>query len=400
MPKFQEWVRKFEWKSFLIYLYVLFLPLSDWSPIKINSYIIIILSLIWFFGLILYKKQQYPVLSPSFFLLSGLFLIQWVSFVHGGAHADIFSNLIIKLPLLIFPLVWHVFDPSVSFQNMKRSFIAGTILGCIFSFRFLIDASYSLSDVLDYTLYENYLVLHRPYFGIYLLVAISFLIDELRHHGWCLILLILLLFFLYLIQAKICWLALFFVLLIHFAFHRSKLTRIFLTVALSLMVVMLVLGAAFYYHQHQNELNEASGLKRFFILSVNTRMVHYDCAGYIIQHHLFAGAGSGNTTDLMNQCYSLSHPEFDPAGKYFNAHNEFLEEGMRHGLWGLLTYFICFFFFFKKALQDRHKNYIQFLVIIFIASLTESLFSRSQGVLLFAFLNTFFYIKGSPIKRG
>ncbi len=399
MPKFLEWVRKIEWKSFLIYLYVLFLPLSDWSPIKINSYIIILLTLIWFLRLILYKKQEHPVLSLSFFLLSGLFLIQLVSFVHGGAAADVFSNVTIKLPLFIFPLVWSVFDRSLSFQIIKRSFIAGTILGCICSFRFLSDASYALSDVLDYTLYEDYLVLHRPYFGIYLLVAISFLIDELRHHWWSLILLIFLLFFLYLIQAKTSWLALFLVLLIHFAFHRAMLTRIFLTVALSFIVVMVALGAALYYHQHQHELNEASGLKRFFILSVNTRMVHYDCAGYIIQHHLFAGAGSGNTTHLMNQCYRISHPDFDPAGKYFNAHNEFLEEGMRHGLWGLLTYFICFFFFFKKALQDRHKNYIQFLVIILVASLTESLFSRSQGVLLFAFLNTFFYIKGSQIKQ-
>jgi O-antigen ligase len=400
MPKFQEWLRKVEWKSFLIYLYVLFLPLSDWSPIKINSYIIILISFIWLLGIILYGKQGNHLLSPALFLLSGLFFIQLVSFVHGGANAEVFSNIIIKLPLFIFPLVWSVFDRSVSFQMIQRFFIAGTVLACICSLRFLGDTSYSLIDVLDYTLYENYLVLHRPYFGIYLLLALSFLLDELRHHWWSVFLFIFLLFFLYLIQAKTSWLAFFFMLLIHFSFHRAKLIRIFLTVSLALLLVVLIFGAALYYHQHQNELNSASGLKRFFILSINTRMVHYDCAWDIIQHHLFTGAGSGNTTVLMNECYRNSHPGFDPAGKYFNAHNEFLEEGIRHGLIGVLTYLFCFFFFFQKALRDHHKNYIQFLVIIFIASLTESLFSRSQGVLLFAFLNTFFYFKDQISIKG
>lgn len=398
--KFQEWISKDIFKSFLIYLYVFFLPLSDWLSIKINSFIIIILSFIWLLERIKYGIRIEVKHLSSFFLLSGLFLIQIVSFFHGGSSEDMFSNLAIKLPFLIFPLTWPIFYKQVCFEKIKNAFIIGVLLACCCSFRFVFSSSYSFTDILNYTLYENYLVLHRPYFGIYLLVAISFLLHDFRNKGWSMLIIVFFLFFLFLIQAKTSWLILFFVFLIQVAMHPASRKRIFLMASLIILMIILFWGAALYYDNQQHNSNELSGLKRFYILSINTRMIHFECAWENIRLHLFSGAGSGNTTSLMNQCYNTFHPYIQQSGKYFNAHNEFLEEGMRHGLLGISTYACCFFFFFRKAICRLDKIYIQYLLIIVIASLTESIFSRSQGVLLVAFLNTFFYYRATHVQQN
>ncbi|MFN9710349.1 MAG: O-antigen ligase family protein [Bacteroidota bacterium] len=395
--RFQNTFLNEQWKSILIYLYVFFLPVCDWLPVKINSFLIIIISLIWLTEQVRVFRGWRIIFSFEFFLLSAIFLLQLLSFFHGGSSQDIEHNLLVKLPFFIFPLVWGHFHKNISFHSIMKYFVLGTLLACICSFRFLCSSSYSISDILDYTTYESYLVLHRPYFGIYLVLSIVLLMYNIRSL-WSYLLLIFFLLFLFLIQSKMSWFAFILILLIHFAFHPKRKIRTILSTLTIILCLASVFSAAIYYAQKQDKLGQSSGFERFFILSVNTRLVHFDCAWDILKSDPLFGAGAGHSVRLMKHCYDIYpsyRPAFNQSGKYFNAHNEFLEEGIRHGVLGLMIYAVCFFFFFRQSVRHRNKIYLQFLVIVIVASATESLFSRAQGVLLIAFFNTLFYINPS-----
>jgi O-antigen ligase len=383
-------------KSFLIGIYVFFLPLSDWSPVKVNSILIILASSVWLFEMISSVQARSTWKWKTTLVLSAIFLTQLLSIVHGGSQQDWLSNIMVKLPFLIFPLVWNRFGSGLSFSRIKKYFIAGTLLACLLSLRFLWLTSFDVNQLLNYHPYEAYLLLHRPYFGIYILLSICFLMDHLRSSYAALIITGLLTAFLIWIQAKTAVALLVILFFIHIAFHAGQIVRRIFLILTGVVAVVLVTGSLFYYLKNRDELDTSTGFKRFFILSFNTRIIHVECATKIIREHPLTGVGAGHAMSFMNQCYDEYKPykpNFSQSGKIYNAHNEWLEEGIRHGLIGILVYAVCFGIFFRKALQKKDKLYIQFLLMVVVASMTESLFSREQGVLMIAFMNCFFYFR-------
>jgi O-antigen ligase len=389
-------------KSFLIGLYVFFLPLSDWSPVKVNNILIILAAAVWLIEMITSVLARLTWEWKRPLLLSAFFLLQLFSVFHGGSWQDLLSNLMVKLPFFLFPLIWNRFDSGLSFSRIKKYFIAGTLFACLLSLRFLWGTSYTGSQLLNYHPYEGYLLLHRPYFGIYILLSICFLMDHLRSSYAAVIMTGLLTAFLIWIQVKTAVALLIILFFIHVAFHASQnLHRRFLILS-GLVAVVLVTGTLFYYLKNRDELDTSTGFKRFFILSFNTRIIHTECATTIIQDHPLTGVGAGHAMSFMNQCYDEYKPykpNFSQSGKIYNAHNEWLEEGIRHGLIGILVYAVCFGMFFRRAIQKKDKLYVQFLLMVVVASMTESLFSREQGVLMIAFMNCFFYFR-HPFSSG
>jgi O-antigen ligase len=383
-------------KSFLIGIYVFFLPLSDWSPVKVNSILIILASSVWLFEMISSVQARSTWKWKTTLVLSAIFLTQLLSIVHGGSQQDWLSNIMVKLPFLIFPLVWNRFGSGLSFSRIKKYFIAGTLLACLLSLRFLWLNSFDVNQLLNYHPYEAYLLLHRPYFGIYLLLSICFLMDHLRSSYAAIIMTGLLTAFLIWIQAKTAIALLVILFFIHIAFHAGQIVRRTFLILAGFVAVILLTGSLYYYLKHRDELDTSNGFKRFFILSFNTRIIHTECATKIIREHPLMGAGAGHAMSFMNQCYDEYKPykpNFSQSGKIYNAHNEWLEEAIRHGLIGVLVYAGCFWIFFRKAFQKKDKIYLQFLLIVVVASMTESLFSREQGVLMIAFMNCFFYFR-------
>jgi len=383
-------------KSVLVYIYVFFLPLSDWLPVKICSILIMIALVLWIYDMMRSANVRKTWNGKTFPVLASIFFIQLFSFFHGGNQADLNFNLMVKLPFLLFPLIWNQYSQVVFFEQIKKYFIAGTILACLLSFRFLLVSKNTGPDLLNYHNVEHYLVLHRPYFGIYILICLCFLMDDRQWSVRNIILSGCFITFLVWMQAKTAIVLLALIYFVHVAFHsRSSIRRILMIVS-SLSLLVIVTGSFLYYRQHRNELDTSAGFKRFFILSFNTRIVHTECALNILRDYPLTGVGAGHARAMMDQCYNTYHaytPDFTRSGKIFNAHNEGLEEGLRHGLLGMLVFSFSFLFFFRKAIQKKDKLYLQFLLIVVIASMTESLFSRSQGVLLIAFFNCLFYTR-------
>ena len=382
----------------LLLLYVFFLPLSDWSPIKLNSIILIVTGIIWLYQCFKepVEKNYYP--SAEFLIPTGIFFIQFLSFFHGGTSSYIEFNLTVKLPFLILPLVFtkNLFSHLV-IKKMQDLFIAGCIIGCLVSFRFIFISECRDADWLNCTHYEEYLVLHRPYFGMYLLIAILFLTEKLKQgfQIFPMLLIIGFLLFLFLIQAKMSLLILLPLMLVEGWFAVNRLVKrftLFFSIALFILVSAVL---SMFYFSNKHQADSLSVQSRFFVLSVNTRLIHFDCGKGIVEQNPWFGAGAGNVSRLLDDCYQTQSAYMSQFKGRFNAHNELLEETARHGILGLSVYLICYFFFFKRAIQARDKIYLQILLIAVLASLTESVFSRSQGVMLISFFLFLYFVKNS-----
>lgn len=73
-----------------------------------------------------------------------------------------------------------------------------------------------------------------------------------------------------------------------------------------------------------------------------------------------------------------------------NAHNQYLETLLRHGLLGLLVYLLIIFFISKLAVISNNFCFIGFVFIFILASVTESYLVRQIGLTFFTFFTLLF----------
>lgn len=385
-----------QFKLLLLYTYALFLPFSEWFTFRLNNAILILLCIIWL-GELIRNKFRFDKIHKTFFLFSGgVFLIQILDILYQENLQKVGANLFMKLPFLLFPLALSVF--SLTDQMIKRIqhlFVAGCSLAIIMSFRFLLSPECADADWKQYAQYEEYFILHRPYFGIYILLAICVLYGELKRNFNTISIFLVAVFiaFIILIQAKMSIITLFILFVAEARLiSNQKIRKIVMLTFSALIGVGLLVASAFYLNQRVN-LKQKQGTERFLILSVNTRLEHYACALEIINQNTITGVGSGKLAPMLDSCYNSNNSQLTKHGKHFNVHNEFLEETARHGIIGLSVYLACFFFFFRQALGKKDNRYLQLLLIIVLASMTETIFSRAQGVLMFSFFNALFYLR-------
>lgn len=387
-------------RNLLVCSYALILPFCEWFTVRMNNILLIILCALAVIEFIRAPKSFRPLIHPAFFLTAGVFLAQSIDLFHFDEIDAIGKNWLLKLPFLLFPIALFPFKPDQRIQNrIENAFIIGCLFACLLTFRFMFNPAYKSVNLLNYSEYETFLVLQRPYFGMYLLLAICFLF---KHGKQCLSLLNLFLalffiLFIWLIQAKMAL----FTLLILVIMECRKITRPPIQKWISGLVIsgflMLLIILSVFYLKHYKNPNQLSGNKRFFILSVNTRIDHTTCAFEIIRSNPILGVGKGKLAGILDRCYEENKFEFTKYGRHYNIHNEWLEETARHGIIGLFIYILCFIFFFRQAKNTGNQLYLQFLIIVVLLALTETLFSRAQGVLMIAFFNTLFILPS--VKR-
>lgn len=124
--------------------------------------------------------------------------------------------------------------------------------------------------------------------------------------------------------------------------------------------------------------------------TLELRLIKWHLASNIIKNNFFTGVGSGDSQDLLNKSYK--EIQFQNGIKFhYNAHNQYLEEGMRFGLIGILL----FLYFLGNSLVLAYKQGNLFLValILFIAlsALIESVLARFHGVVFYSVIVPFLY---------
>lgn len=131
--------------------------------------------------------------------------------------------------------------------------------------------------------------------------------------------------------------------------------------------------------------------------NVNFRYGIYYCSKEVLKINWLFGLGLGDVQNELNLCYQdFDYRNFDDfTARQYNSHNQYLNEWMTYGIFGLGLFVYFLYYFFKKG-TTLHKS---FLILIFLSLLTENLFEREIGVMLFAFFNTLFFLSNKIITK-
>lgn len=133
---------------------------------------------------------------------------------------------------------------------------------------------------------------------------------------------------------------------------------------------------------------------------ITPRLIKWKCCFTILNEKdawLF-GVGTGDAQKHLQQCYS--DEKFWGELYELNAHNEYLEEMVRHGVLGLSIFLISVLYPFALSIQRKKSLYLIFLFVFMISSFTESTLSRQKGVVFYALFNSilaFSYLTESKV---
>lgn len=346
------------------------------------------------------------------------YLVHIAGLLYTSNFSFAFFDLESKLVFLIFPLLLPAYFISKEwFNKLLWVFIFGCLVAALLC---LITAfRYYLLDHGIFHFYYTYLsmFLHPTYFSFFLNLSIIILLDELINKwnefpGIKRAAIIILCYFFFieiiLLSARtanvVAFLSIFIFLLIRF--NKDNVRKInylygFLFLASLICIPFLIL----------NDINRFADLKtvivkpsvitaetkidKMKVQSENSVNLHFKIWEYSFQlasHNLLFGAGTGDVKDELANAYRENNFTTGVSGG-LNCHNQFLNTLVTLGLIGLLSLLLIYYFGFKTAVKNKDWIYFSFLLIMFLNSLTESIFEKQNGILFFAAFNMLFYLR-------
>ena len=133
------------------------------------------------------------------------------------------------------------------------------------------------------------------------------------------------------------------------------------------------------------DINDADG-------GIVIRMAIWRSALEVIRNHFFIGVGIGNEQERLVAEYRKNNVSFLVVND-FNAHNQILSYFIMIGLFGVLLLAVWWIPCLRDAIRGGSLMYFEFISIILIVSLTETLSGRVMGVGIFALFNTLLVLK-------
>lgn len=117
--------------------------------------------------------------------------------------------------------------------------------------------------------------------------------------------------------------------------------------------------------------------------STELRKVTWSAAIQVMKDNTW-GAGVGNTTHALNKTYEIKG-QYYAAEKNLNAHNQFLQVGAEHGLFGLVVFCLFLILLVVEAFKSNSLIFKGFLGILIFNFLFESCLEVQAGVVFFYF---------------
>jgi len=114
----------------------------------------------------------------------------------------------------------------------------------------------------------------------------------------------------------------------------------------------------------------------------------------VISVHPLAGIGPVNVDHIVRHAYSR-HGLVEPAEQNYNSHNQYIEAWVHHGLFGLFSLLLLYGYYFYVGVSRRNHLMIVAMLVIIVASITESLLMRQKGILFLSFFIPFVYLNST-----
>lgn len=340
-------------------------------------------------------KQNYKlfflIFIPYFLTVIGLFYTNNMSMA--------MKDLVLKLPFLILPLIFFSVQlkPNTGLFAIKY-FSYAVVVAMILA---LSKAFYlKFNDLGSFFYYDKYSELigkHSTNSALFIVIAVLFFIYSYIKSGYksykYIILVFFLLFNLYLISNRISIIALVIgTLILLFYMMSSKLKWI-----VSLFIILSV----FIVYQTDNFQKR---FKSDYIEGRNEsdivlRMYHWKSVLETIKHeNIFFGTGTAANKPYLYEKYRSYEIESAYKKKY-NAHNQFLEFALENGIFGFLLFVLSLLYIFKKLVKEKSIFAVAVLSVVMIFMLTDSLFERQSGILVYSLFISLFLQNNHPNEK-
>lgn len=382
-------------------------------PLKLNNIFIIALSI----SIIVFSIKRRKIKRlfdwekrKKILIFGSLYLIQIIGLIYSDEFRESKQQLEVKSTILLFPVFFALYDHDFNLRrNILISFFISCNIVCLvsvyyhFSFYTENDFYYALSNI-------GYLVhtgipkvrIHPVYFSGYLLFCtiiarqLYYLIPNRKIKIVLVADVLVLSFFIFLLASRIVLVVyafFLFILLLKKLKNKTFLYQASLSLAIIMILAITVISLPVLNIKVKHLLNQINQPKSteesIYVDGVSFRIQKWRGSALVLKENFFLGVGTGDATMALLDAYKKIN--FTEGIKQkFNAHNEYLQEFIRHGIIGFLILIVAYTYSFLLAIKRNDQIFLLFMVIIIFLSLTESILSLQKGVVFYAFFNSLF----------
>ncbi|NVK51788.1 MAG: O-antigen ligase family protein [Flavobacteriaceae bacterium] len=404
-------LKKIKSHRYLLYLFAFSLPISQKvSTISIGFILLVLLFNIRKEKLKFKKRLIFPAI---------LYVLYCVSLLYSS---EVQLNVIEqKASLLIFPIIFILIKcTEVDFKLVLKYFVIGCVVALIIcefhAFYSSLDFSNfifnskinrrvsfyrSLVEDKNYFFSYNFSFLHQTvYFAMYLSFAIAILLhNKLFKNKYMQGLIVLFMFFgLFQVLNKASFIVVFVILIkkIYLLIKNKKIAVISSMLLFIIAVSVFVLNPRFKsFNKAMFIIDESEVIEKDFRKINNTnpnnynfRVMLWSSALDLIKQNPLIGIGAGGTENRLYEVFAVKRQWYDKSEKY-HAHNQYLQILLDVGAVGFFFFILIFVFFFKSVQRLNHNKLktiaIDFILIILMNFLFESMLERYSGVSFFSF---------------
>lgn len=337
----------------------------------------------------------------SLIAISAFYLLHVIGLLYTHNLEEAFSNLEIKVTLLIFPLIFYSMQYG-ALQNkfLLKNFIAGCLLCCALClFR---SAYLSITEEKNYFFYQYLSWFQHPsYLAMYLTFCCIAMFEWLLYDKRISIALsVFFTVFVVLLSSKAGILIHFLSLSVYFVssyFSERNYKKLFLFVVSG--GLLLGLSIVFFPPLKERFDNVAGAFKTDKVdkgatESTAVRMLIWNESISIIKEHPLLGVSPGDANDTLYGKYQKNGLTGAYA-KRLNAHSQYFQTGVSLGWVGLLS----FLFVLAIPFLNRSKKLVVFfLVICAVNFLTESMLQTMAGCIFFGYFYAMLAFEAEPDK--
>ncbi|MEZ4776732.1 MAG: O-antigen ligase family protein [Bacteroidia bacterium] len=397
-------------------LAVVGLPLSR----ALLSISLIVLVVNWIVEGDFLRKWQVIRKVPFLWLFTGFYAIHLFGLLYTVNPEPAWKSLIVKLPLLFFPLVTITVKKLTrqEFALVLRAFISASIIAGLVCVGSALYENYTTGRAIPdpyfftYFQFSGYIFLHPTYFSLFLnlaILALGWLWFDRRKHGepeyavrislqmvglFCLVVML---------SARMqifILLAIGLILLLYIFYQRGKLLS---GLGLTFAVAAITFGVIYASPGNQARFKDLFSSGESYTGKIEhsgkaVRVFIWDKAFGLIEDNPWLGVGTGDALDELAESYRDGGFSYGYQSR-LNAHNQYLETAVALGLVGMIYLVICFVFSAGLAIQRKNYLYLGFVILFAASCLTESMLSRQLGVNFYACFNALLAFQ-APFLRG
>jgi O-antigen ligase len=359
---------------------------------------IALMTAVWLFTGNLKNKMLVSLSNGNALFFTTLYIFYCFGFFYSDNTTAALTDLLLKIPLLILPVVLSTISLKEKSTVVLKSFLFVCLLSAVIC---LVRAVYQ-----TYTTGENYFsyvhlsyFIHVGHYAMYLVFAVCisahfFLSEQQRLkkwiYGFSFATLILTVILLSARAQLIALLLIAFLGIVYFFFAQKKWLQGFSVLVITLL---LCLSALYFLPDMRIRFLSVKSETTAFLSGdtknyngISARFMVWESAWGVIKENPLTGVGTGDAKDkLMDEAQKKNYTRV--VKQNLNYHNQFLQTWAAIGLPGLSA--LVFSISIGVAYSLKKKNFLvtAFFINIIISFLTEAVLERQTGVIFYSFFS-------------